>query len=321
MNLKQLEAFAGVAETKSFSLTAKQLFLTQPTVSAHIASLEKELNTCLFIRSTKGVALSDDGKELYAYAEQMLELEKRIRERFGKNGRFAGGVLRIAASTIPSQYLLPDIMVRFREAFPGEKLKVFETDSAGVAEMIASHRADVGFAGTRIEKGGCTYLPIYQDELVVITTVSEKYKDKGIDDAAGWLREEPVILREEGSGTRQEAQKLLLQMGIDMAELNVAAIMENQETIKRSVENGMGISILSDLAVRDAVQAGKLFSFPLGRTGGKRDIYLVSDEGYPSLPGADKFIRTVKEIYHTDTERITLRSEDKDCCRMNDQRF
>ena len=95
MNLKQLEAFAGVAETKSFSLTAKQLFLTQPTVSAHIASLEKELNTCLFIRSTKGVALSDDGKELYAYAEQMLELEKKIRERFGKNGRFAGGVLRI----------------------------------------------------------------------------------------------------------------------------------------------------------------------------------------------------------------------------------
>ena len=77
MNLKQLEAFAGVAETKSFSLTAKQLFLTQPTVSAHIASLEKELNTCLFVRSTKGVALSEDGKELYAYAEQMLELEKK----------------------------------------------------------------------------------------------------------------------------------------------------------------------------------------------------------------------------------------------------
>ena len=269
MNLKQLEAFAGVAETKSFSLTAKQLFLTQPTVSAHIASLEKELNTCLFVRSTKGVALSDDGKELYAYAEQMLELEKKIRERFGQNGRFAGGVLRIAASTIPSQYLLPDIMVRFRKNYPGEKLKVFETDSAGVAEMIASHRADVGLAGAKIDKGNCTYVPIYQDELVAITPAFEKYRAKGADAAAGWLKEEPVILREEGSGTRQEARKILQQMGIDMNELNVAAIMENQETIKRSVENGMGISILSDLAVRDAVDAGRLFAFPLGKTGGK----------------------------------------------------
>ena len=301
MNLKQLEAFAGVAETKSFSLTAKQLFLTQPTVSAHIASLEKELNTCLFVRSTKGVALSDDGKELYAYAEQMLELEKKIRERFGQNGRFAGGVLRIAASTIPSQYLLPDIMVRFRKNYPGEKLKVFETDSAGVAEMIASHRADVGLAGAKIDKGNCTYVPIYQDELVAITPAFEKYRAKGADAAAGWLKEEPVILREEGSGTRQEARKILQQMGMDMNELNVAAIMENQETIKRSVENGMGIFILSDLAVRDAVDAGRLLAFPLGKTGGKRDISLVFDESYPSLPGAEKFIRTVKEIYLSNT--------------------
>ena len=231
----------------------------------------------------------------------MLELEKKIRERFGQNGRFAGGVLRIAASTIPSQYLLPDIMVRFRKNYPGEKLKVFETDSAGVAEMIASHRADVGLAGAKIDKGNCTYVPIYQDELVAITPAFEKYRAKGADAAAGWLKEEPVILREEGSGTRQEARKILQQMGMDMNELNVAAIMENQETIKRSVENGMGISILSDLAVRDAVDAGRLLAFPLGKTGGKRDISLVFDESYPSLPGADKFIRTVKEIYLSDT--------------------
>ena len=126
MNLKQLEAFVRVAETKSFSTAAKMLFLTQPTVSAHIASLERELNTCLLIRNTKGVALSEAGKELYAYAEQMLELEQKIRERFGLTGRQSGSVLRIAASTIPSQYLLPDIMARFRKEYPEEQLKLFE---------------------------------------------------------------------------------------------------------------------------------------------------------------------------------------------------
>ena len=77
MNLKQLEAFVKVAETKSFSEAARQLFLTQPTVSAHVSALEKELNTCFLIRNTRGVELSESGKELYAYAVQMLEIEKK----------------------------------------------------------------------------------------------------------------------------------------------------------------------------------------------------------------------------------------------------
>ena len=165
MNLKQLEAFVKVAETKSFSAAAKQLYLTQPTISAHISSLEKELNACLLVRSTKGVSLSEAGKELYAYAEQMLELEQKIRERFGLSSGERGSVLRIAASTIPSQYLLPDILASFRREYPGEQLKVLETDSAGVVDMILSHKADVGFTGTVLEKGSCTYLPFYQDEL------------------------------------------------------------------------------------------------------------------------------------------------------------
>ena len=297
MNLKQLEAFVRVAETKSFSTAAKMLFLTQPTVSAHIASLERELNTCLLIRNTKGVALSEAGKELYAYAEQMLELEQKIRERFGLTGRQPGSVLRIAASTIPSLYLLPDIMARFRKEYPEEQLKLFETDSSGVVEMILSHKADVGFAGTVLEKGSCTYIPFYQDELVVLTPSSERYRARKNDDIVSWILEEPVILREEGSGTRKEALRLLAQTGVDISKLNVAAMMENQETIKRSVGSGMGISILSKLAAKEEIDSGKLLAFPLGETGGKRNINVVYDAGYPSLPAADKFIKTVKQMY------------------------
>lgn len=297
MNLKQLEAFVRVAETKSFSTAAKMLFLTQPTVSAHISSLERELNTCLLVRNTKGVALSEAGKELYAYAEQMLELEQKIRERFGLTGRQSGSVLRIAASTIPAQYLLPDIMARFRKEYPEEQLKLFETDSSGVVDMILSHKADVGFTGTVLEKGSCTYIPFYQDELVILTPAAEKYRARKDADIASWILEEPVILREEGSGTRKEALRLLAQTGIDITKLNVAAMMENQETIKRSVGSGMGISILSKLAAGEEINSGKLLAFPLGETGGKRNINVVYDAGYPSLPAADRFIKTVKQMY------------------------
>ena len=297
MNLKQLEAFVRVAETKNFSTAAKMLFLTQPTVSAHISSLERELNTCLLVRNTKGVALSEAGKELYAYAEQMLELEQKIRERFGLTGRQSGSVLRIAASTIPAQYLLPDIMARFRKEYPEEQLKLFETDSSGVVDMILSHKADVGFTGTVLEKGSCTYIPFYQDELVILTPAAEKYRARKDADIASWILEEPVILREEGSGTRKEALRLLAQTGIDITKLNVAAMMENQETIKRSVGSGMGISILSKLAAREEINSGKLLAFHLGETGGKRNINVVYDAGYPSLPAADRFIKTVKQMY------------------------
>lgn len=296
MNLKQLEAFVRVAETKSFSEAARKLYLTQPTVSAHIAALEKELNSCLLVRSTKGVSLSEEGKELYAYAEQMLEIEKKIRNRFGLDSGGKGSVLRIAASTVPAQYLLPEILSRFREQYPEEKLKLFETDSAGVVDMIVSHQADVGFAGTAVRKGTCTYLPFYRDELVVITPPAERFRDRSDRDVFSWIREEPVIMREEGSGTRREAQRLLEEQGIRREELNIVASMENQEAIKRSVENGMGISILSRLAAAAEIHAGKLLAFPLGKTGGKRDISLVYDEGYPLLPSAQKLIRTVKHI-------------------------
>ena len=215
MNLKQLEAFVRVAETTSFSKAAKQLYLTQPTVSAHIASLERELSTCLLVRNTKEVSLTESGKELYAYAGQMLELEQKIRRRFGLEEKYAGSVLRIAASTIPAQYLLPDIMARFCREYPKEQLKLFETDSSGVVEMILSHKADVGFTGTVLERGNCTYVPFYEDELVILAPPEERFCRRQGEDDISWILDEPVILREEGSGTRKEAFRMLGENGID----------------------------------------------------------------------------------------------------------
>ena len=107
MNLKQLEAFVQVAEGGSFSKAAKELYLTQPTISAHISALEKELNARLFIRNTKEVSLSEDGKDLYRHAKQIIDIEKKIEERFGAKGPDARQCITIAASTIPAQYLLP----------------------------------------------------------------------------------------------------------------------------------------------------------------------------------------------------------------------
>lgn len=304
MNLRQLETFVKVAETKNFSLTAKQLFLTQPTVSAQIAGLERELNTCLLVRNTKGVSLSEDGKELYAYAEQMLELERKIKERFGQDGGNEGSVLRIAASSLPAQYLLPHIMVHFQEKYPRERLKIMETDSDGVVEMVMSHTADLGFNGTNPDKGNCACIPFYEDELVVITPVNEHFQSKIGTDSAQWICQEGIIVREDGSGTRKESQRILAQMGIPWADLNVIAIMDNSEIIKRSVMGGMGVSIVSKLAVKEEEEQGKVLVFPIGKEGGLRNINLIYDAGYPILPAAERFKRCVCEIFSPEEEML-----------------
>lgn len=299
MNLKQLEAFVQVAEGGSFSKAAKELFLTQPTISAHVSSLEKELNVRLFIRNTKEVSLSEDGRDLYKYARQMVELEHKIEERFGEKEEEEKQCITIAASTIPAQYLLPKILLKFRSRYPDEQLSIVETDSSEVITQIVDHMVELGFTGTVLEKKHCKYLPFYKDELAIITPNTEKYqrlKEKGGEDVA-WLKEEHLILREEGSGTRKEAGKQLKAAGIDMTSLDIIASIGNQETIKKSVRQGMGITILSKLAAEDEEEEGRLLTFPIPGADEGRDIHLVYNKNYQLSHSAERFIRTVKEVY------------------------
>lgn len=299
MNLKQLEAFVRVAEGRSFSKAAKDLFLTQPTVSAHIAALEKELNVRLFVRNTKEVSLSEDGTLLYKYAKQMVELQKKIEECFETDqGEKKHGII-IAASTIPAQYLLPKVLMRYNERYPDEQIKIIETDSSKVVLQIVEHMADVGFTGTVLEKKHCKYIPFYKDELAVITPNTDRYR-KLKEERAGditWMKEEHIIMREEGSGTRKEAEVQLREAGVRLSELDIIASIENQETIKKSVRQGMGISVLSKLATNDEAEAGQLLTFPIPKSDEGRDINLVYNKNAQLSRSAERFIKVVKEVY------------------------
>ncbi len=299
MNLKQLEAFVQVAEGGSFSKAAKELYLTQPTISAHIASLEKELGVRLFVRNTKEVGLSDDGKDMYKYARQIVDLEKKIEERFGSREDGEKHCITIAASTIPAQYLLPKVLIRFNEKYPNEQIKIIETDSAKVVTQIIDHMADVGFTGTVLEKKHCKYMPFYKDELVIVTPNTEKYRrfQEESPEDIHWLLKEHVIMREEGSGTRKEAKKQLKKAGINPADLDIIASIENQETIKKSVRQGMGVSVLSRLATKDETRDGYLLAFPIPQADEGRDINLVYNKNYQLTGSAERFIKVVKEIY------------------------
>lgn len=298
MNLKQLEAFVQIADSGSFSKAAKDLFLTQPTISAHISSLEKELNTRIFVRNTKEVRLSDSGKILYDYAKQMTVLQKKIEDTFAVREEKAQQCLTIAASTIPAQYLLPGILARFNEKYPNQQFEILESDSAKVVEQVVNNEVDIGFTGTVIDKRLCKYIPFYQDELVVITPNTEKYlalKEKNAN--ATWVAEEALIMREAGSGTRKEAEKQLRRIGVNPTRLNVIASMESTEAIKRAVSSGMGISVMSKLAVEEEILKGSLLAVPLSADDMRRDINVIYNRNLQLSRPSERFIKVVKEMY------------------------
>lgn len=300
MNLKQLEAFVQVAEGGSFSKAAKELFLTQPTISSHISSLERELNARLFVRNTKEVSLSEDGIKLYKYAKQMLDLQREIEVTFGMDEEGESHAVTIAASTIPAQYLLPEVLTRFSERYPQEQIRIQETDSSKVVMQIVDHRVDIGFTGTVLEKKHCKYIPFYKDELVIITPNTPKYQElaQGNKEDISWIKKEHVIMREEGSGTRKEAELQLKGAGVKFAGLDIIASIENQETIKKSVRQGMGISVLSKLATADEVANGEILAFPIPNSDEGRDINLVYNKNYQMTRSAERFIKVAKEVYN-----------------------
>ena len=179
-----------------------------------------------------------------------------------------------------------------------EQFRILESDSAGVVEKVATRRADIGLTGTDAAGKYCEFVPFYEDELIVITPNSVKYQNrKQSGNALEWIAGEPMLLREEGSGTRKEAMKLLQRAGIEESKLQVIASIENPETIKRSVASGMGISILSALSAQDAVSSGQVLAFSLGEERSTREIYAVYNKNFQLSAGASRFLKLIRKMY------------------------
>lgn len=298
MNLKQLEAFVCVAETKNFSKAAQKLYLTQPTISAHVLSLEKELECRLFIRTTKAVVLSEDGERLYQMAKQMVQLEKNIKKEFLYHDKKPIQKIIVGASTVPGQYLLPQILSLFSRTYQGYQIELKEADSQKVIEMVVNGVIEVGFTGMKSAEPGCVYDPFYSDNLMVITPNHERYSrylSSGFP--LEQLYQERLIFRESGSGTRQETEKYLAKMDVDISRLKVVATISNQEAIKKAVSSGMGISIISGAVVADYVRQGILLCFPLEKGAIYRDLYMVWNKNTKPGSSARIFIQFVKEMY------------------------
>ena len=295
MEFKQLEAFVAVVDYGSFSEAARKLYLTQPTISTHIRSLEEELHTRLIIRTTKKITITPKGYQLYDSAVRMLNIRDNLFENFTGSKK---QIIDLAASTIPSSYLLPELMAGFGRMYPDVYFHSWQTDSAGAISRVLDGSVDLALTGQNTGDDSCVFIPFCQDDMVIATPVNDHYlqlKERPVT-FYDFLKD-PIIIREQGSGTKKEMDIFLENAGIESSSLNVVARMNDLESIKKSIVNGLGISILSARSAVDLKKTKQILLFPLEGTAHKRSFYIVYSKNRILKAHVRQFIQYVKNYY------------------------
>ena len=262
MEFKQIEALINIAKHKSFSKAAEASLLTQPTVSAYIGSLEKELGVTLIDRGGKESRLTKQGRIFYKYALDMINSREKAFAALMPDGRRLSGVLEIQASGTPGQYLVPKLLGAFQREHADVRYYVEQSDSRQVIHNILEQKSEIGFAGY-LKNNGLAYDLICRDRSVLITPCEAHYLDMRGSDGGfdlSRLRSERLIWREDGSATRATFEQRYCERYGQKPE--IIATINNIESIKQAVAAGLGVSILSAMAVSD-----DLLIFPEMTTG------------------------------------------------------
>lgn len=288
MDFKQLESFVTIAKLNSFSRAADKLFLTQPTISNHIQGLEKELDTVLFNRTNKKITLTESGNILYEFAISILN--KRDSAFFSLN-QFKGkieGVLEIASSTIPEQYYLVEILNQFHISYPDVKFELKKYDTKQVLDKINIGEIDFGIVGAKRDMNNIEFIPIFDDEIVLIAPNTPQFQR--IDSISfEALKNHSLIMRESGSGTRQRFQKEIESQNYSIDDFKIIAEIESNETIKKMVTKGLGLSFVSNRSIQNEVKLGLLKTIEVKDFFLKRNFYFVFHQKRALSPLARTF--------------------------------
>ena len=267
MEIDQVETFLAVATFGGFHRAAEALRVSQPAVSARIKALEESLGVTLFARSRSGLSLSDAGKTLRPYAEQLLKTASLARQAVHELRPGSSGPLQIAAALSISVYFLPDVLKLFQGAHPHVAIEIRPGHSKQVLEMVLAEEAEIGLARS-LQHPEVETLSLRDDPLLLVAHTSQgpKYAKRArLEQVAGW----PLIFYERASSDWALTNSLFRRAGHVP---NVAYEVDSIETAKRMVERGLGLAFLPQLAVSRELQARRLCMVkildaePLGRS-------------------------------------------------------
>lgn len=273
MDLHQLKVFISVYKNRNFSKAAKEIFLTQPTISEHIKSLEEELKCKLFDRIGKRVIPTKEADILYEESLDLINKFENLKDIIQKMQRLPSGNILIGTSSIPGTYILPSLIPEFKNSYPDIHIQIEISDSLEVINNLLSNNYLIGLVGTKINNSNIKHSPFMWDELVI---ASPNFTEKSVITPEELVKY-PFIMRESGSGTRKETEKFLKEAGIEPSKLKIVCTLGNTDAIKQAIKKGLGISILSIHSIKDEIECGKLKAIRIKGYEMKRMFYIVTN--------------------------------------------
>ena len=294
MDTRQLAAFCAVVERRSFSQAAERLGVTQPAVSLQVRALEKRLGVQLLDRSGRRVEPTDAGWHLYRGAQRMLALEDQIVAGVAASseGELAGDLV-LGASTGPAAVAIPVALCEFQRESPDVRVFLSVSDTHSIVERVAARELELGIVGASRRHRGVRFEPFFSDQVILACPVGHRFAGRTV--ALDELRGESLILMQEGAGVRQIVEDGLRRQGVRLRDLDVRLELGLQESVRRAVEAGYGVTFISRTAVESDLAAGTLAEARVQGLDVTREISLATASGRARSRVADAFVTFARE--------------------------
>jgi len=293
LDFGQLEAFVQVAAHHSFSRAAEVLQLTQPSITARIQALERELGESLFERTGRGIRLTDAGAVFLAYAERILQMLQEGKDSLEEVRSVQAGNLRLGSALTVCTYVLPHILHAFHERHPGVDVSVRSGRSEQVLNMLLSDEVQVGLVRSLVHPDVDT-IDLYEDEVILTTNAQHPFarsRRASIEEVAA----QPVILFDRGSSYYGLIHGLFRQAGVVPT---VAMELDSMEATKRMVEEGLGIALLPRVCLERELAQGELVEVTISDAPAvSRQIALIYRRGRRRARTVQAFLEVLESIY------------------------
>jgi DNA-binding transcriptional LysR family regulator len=275
---RELDIFIKVVELESFSKAAKAVYLSQASVSERIASLENKIGTRLLDRLGRKVIPTAAGELLHKHATLILEMKETARLEMERFLGLQQGEISLGGSTIPGEYILPDLIGRFNHKYPHLAVRLTVADSSAIEDRILAGKLELGVIGSKSLHTNLICQQLWSDELVLVIPARHAWASRRAVSLPE-LRQEPFILREEGSGTLKILETYLRDAGLKgTGELQISARFGSSTAVKEGIKSGLGLSILSAKAIDTELKTGILKCLQVEGIPMSRNFYLIRNK-------------------------------------------
>jgi DNA-binding transcriptional LysR family regulator len=292
MDTRQLAAFVAVVEKKSFSQAAERLGVTQPAVSLQIRALEKRLGVQLLDRSGRRVEPTEAGQRLYRNAQRMLAAEEQLLDELAEGERIVGR-FELGASTGPGGSVVPILLGELARTYPDVSIALTVADTHRIIELVADRALELGVVGFARRHRSVVFEPLFHDQVVLACPPGHRFAGKtvSLDD----LREENLILMQEGAGVREAIEDELRAVGVRARDFGARLELGLQESVRTAVEAGFGVTFISRSAIEAALAAGTLTEARIEGLEPSREIFLARAAGRTLTRAAQAFLHLAHE--------------------------